>query len=118
MIFIKHLQAGILQELQIYWNFPKRLFAFAVPFLFYFTISIIYHKYDMTKEYFVRYFIRIRYVEIIAMISIFWVILSEMIHNRETKIKKFIMINGMSQFADLTRIFITNSFLTIPVFKF
>jgi len=114
MIFIRHVQAGVSKDFQTYRSYPKKVLPFLVSFLFS-CIIFINAKVDSESCNIVYNDCEYGYFEIPFIAPIFWFVLSEMIHDRQTNMKKFIMMNGMSKAAYIIYQFIANFILTIPV---
>jgi len=111
MIFIRQVHAGIVQELQAYWNFPRKL----LPWIFssaFFLAALCLNP----KELFLGpVLIDVGKFNILCTSLIFWMFLSERIHRRQSNIDKFLIINGISKLANLTKVFVTSSLLMAPI---
>jgi len=122
MTFIRHVHIRVLQEFQAYWNFPKRLAAIAFSTFIYLAVFIyvIFNHDHVSTLYICSLSFRSAFFigDLFLVSSIFWTFLSEMIRNRDSKIQKFLIKNGISKSAFFAAIFIKNLLVITPVSYF
>jgi len=111
MIFIQQVQAGIVQDLQAYRNFPKRLLPLILSSAFFFAALCI----NPQQLFGGPVIINLDRFNILCTSLVFWMFLSERIRRQQSNIDKFLIINGMSKSANLTKIFLTNILLMVPM---
>jgi len=108
MTLIRHIQAGIIQQLQIYRNFPMRLIVSILPVIDPLA-NILYSRALVSIGLFKEEpgSSLPKFINPIHTLFSLVLIISEMIYRRQTNLEKFMNINGMSKSAYIIKMVLT-----------